>query len=76
MAQERKQQLLRGKDGSLHVGRVLKNGQLSKDAYHITDNEILGIIAEYVQNYCLRNQAPLEIMRKGKPFIRATLVIE
>lgn len=70
-----KQQLLKSKDG-FYVGRILKNGGVSKDAYHITENEIIGMFSEYLQDYCLRNGKPLEIMRKGKPFIRATLVIE
>lgn len=70
-----KQQLLKSKDG-FYVGRILKKGGISNDAYHITENEIIGMFSEYLQDYCLRNGKPLEIMRKGKPFIRATLVIE
>lgn len=69
------QQLLKSDDG-FYVGKILKNGNLSKEAYHISNNEIIGMFAEYLQDYCLRTGKPLEIMRGDKPFIRATLVIE
>ena len=70
-----KQQLLKGDDG-FYVGSVLKSGELSSGAYKISNENIVMMFTELLQDYCLRNKKPMEIMRNGKPFIRATLVIE
>lgn len=68
------QQLLKSDDG-FFVGRVLKNGNLSKDAYHLSRNEIIKMFSEILEDYCLRYQQPMEVERNGKPYIRATLII-
>ena len=67
-------EFLQCEDG-VYFGRVLKNGSVSKDARKITEEEIVGLISEFVQDFCLRNQQPLVLERNGKPFIQAHLVV-
>ena len=67
-------EFLRCEDG-IYFGRALKNGSISKDSRKVTDDEIVGLISEFVQDYCLRNQQPLVLERNGKPFIQASIVI-
>lgn len=60
-----KQKLLKGADG-FYVGRVLKSGNLSKDAYHISNQEIARMFEDYLRSYCLRNNTNILLAyRKG-----------
>ena len=67
-------EFLQCEDG-IYFGRALKNGSISKDARKISDKEIIGLISEYVQDYCLKAQKPLVLERNGKPFIEAHIVV-
>ena len=67
-------EFLRCEDG-IYFGRALKNGGISKDARKITDEEVMYLMGELVEGYCLKTGKPLEIERDGKVFIRATLVL-
>lgn len=67
-------EFLQCEDG-IYFGRPLKNGGISSDARKITDEEILHLMSELVQGYCLKTGKPLELQKDGKTFIRATLVI-
>ena len=67
-------EFLQCEDG-IYFGRALKNGSISKDARKITDGEIIEILSEFIQDYCLRNQKPLVLEKNGKPFIEAHIII-
>ena len=67
-------EFLRCEDG-IYFGRALKNGGISKDARKITDEEVMYLMGELVEGYCLKTGKPLEIERDGKVFIRAALVL-
>ena len=67
-------EFLQCEDG-VYFGRALKTGSVSKDARKITEEEIVSLISEFVQDYCLRNQQPLVLERNGKPFIQAHIII-
>lgn len=67
------QKLLKGNDG-FYVGRVLKNGQLSKDTYKISDTEIALMFGDYLRRYCERNNTNvLMAYRRGKMAYEALL---
>ena len=60
------QKLLKGDDG-FYVGRVLKNGELSKDAYKLSDMDIALLFEEYLRRYCERNKTNILLAyRKGR----------
>lgn len=60
------QKLLKGADG-FYVGRVLKNGNLSKDAYRLSGKEIVLLYEDYLRNYCKRNNTNILLAyRRGK----------
>ena len=65
---------LRCEDG-IYFGRLLKNGFISKDSRKITDEEIVYLMSELVQDYCLKTGQPLVLERNGKPFIQAQIII-
>ena len=67
-------EFLQCEDG-LYFGRALKNGCISKDARKVTEKEMIQILSEFVQDYCLRNQKPLILERNGKPFIEAYIIV-
>ena len=74
MAKEQ-QKLLKSIDG-FYVGRVLKSGELSKEAYHIHDSEIVAMFEDYLTRYCLTNQKNvLEVGRNGKTVFEAKIYI-
>ena len=59
------QKLLQGADG-FYVGRVLKSGELSKDAYKLSDQEIARMFEVYLRRYCERNKTNILLAyRKG-----------
>lgn len=62
-------------EDGIYFGRALKNGSISKDARKITDEEIVQMFSEFLQNYCLRTKKPLVLERNGKPFIQAQIII-
>lgn len=60
------QKLLKSLDG-FYVGRVLKNGELSKDAYKLSDQDIAKMFEDYLRRYCLRNKTNILLAyRKGR----------
>lgn len=60
------QKLLKSIDG-FYVGRVLKNGELSKDAYKLSDMDIALLFEEYLRRYCARNKTNILLAyRKGR----------
>lgn len=67
-------EFLRCEDG-IYFGRALKNGSISADARKITDEEVVYLMSEFVEGYCLTTGKPLELERDGKTFLRATIVI-
>ena len=67
-------EFLQCEDG-LYFGRALKNGYISKDARKVTEKEMIQILSEFVQDYCLRNRKPLILERNGKPFIEAYIIV-
>ena len=67
-------EFLQCEDG-IYFGRALKNGSISKDARKITDEEIIRLFSEVLQNYCLTYKKPLVLERSGKPFIEARIII-
>ena len=67
-------EFLQCEDG-IYLGRALKNGSISKDARKITDEEIINLMSEFIQNYCLKAQKPLVLEKNGKPFIEAYIVV-
>ena len=67
-------EFLQCEDG-IYFGRALKNGSISKDARKITDEEIIKLFSEVLQNYCLTYKKPLVLERNGKPFIEASIII-
>ena len=67
-------EFLRCEDG-IYFGRALKNGGISSDSRKITDEEVMYLMSELVEGYCLKTGKPLELQRDGKVFIRATLVL-
>ena len=67
-------EFLQCEDG-IYLGRALKNGSISKDARKITDEEIINLMSEFIQDYCLRMQKPLVLEKNGKPFIEAYIVV-
>ena len=74
MANLQEYEFLRCNDG-IYFGRALKNGSISKDARKITDEEIVQMFSEFLQDYCLRTKKPLVLERNGKPFIQAQIII-
>ena len=62
-------------DDGIYFGRALRNGGISKDARKITDEEVMYLMGELVEGYCLKTGKPLEIERDGKTFIRAQIVL-
>ena len=62
-------------EDGIYFGRALKNGSISKDARKITDEEIVQIFSEFLQDYCLRTKRPLILERNGKPFIQAQIIL-
>lgn len=67
-------EFLQCEDG-IYFGRALKNGSISKDARKITNEEIIYLFSELLQDYCLRNNKPLVLEKNGKPFIQAQIII-
>ena len=67
-------EFLQCEDG-IYFRRALKNGSISKDARKITDEEIVQMFSEFLQDYCLRTKKPLVLERNGKPFIQAQIII-
>ena len=67
-------EFLQCEDG-IYFARPLKNGSISKDARKVSDDEIIQMFSELLQDHCLRTGKPLTIERGGKPFIQATLII-
>ena len=67
-------EFLQCEDG-IYFGRALKNGSVSKDARKITNEEIIYMFSELLQDYCLRNNKPLVLEKNGKPFIQAQIII-
>jgi hypothetical protein len=67
-------EFLQCEDG-IYFGRALKNGSVSKDARKITNEEIIYMFSELLQDYCLRNNKPLILEKNGKPFIQAQIII-
>ena len=67
-------EFLQCEDG-IYFGRALKNGSISKDARKVTDEEIIQLFSELLQNYCLTYKKPLVLERNGKPFIQAQIII-
>jgi hypothetical protein len=67
-------EFLQCEDG-IYFGRALKNGSISKDARKITNDEIVYMFSEILQDYCLRTNKPLVLERNGKPFIEARILI-
>ncbi len=65
---------LQCEDG-IYFGKPLKNGSISKDSRKMEVGEIAQLFSIVAEDYILRNQQPLVIMRDGKPFIQATLII-
>lgn len=60
------QKLLKSIDG-IYVGRVLKNGELSKNAYKLSDMDIALLFEEYLRRYCARNNTNVLLAyRKGR----------
>ena len=60
------QKILKSMDG-FYVGRILKSGDLSKDAYKISDHEIAMMFEDYLRRYCLRNKTNILLAyRKGR----------
>lgn len=62
-------------EDGIYFGRALKNGSLSKDARKVTNEEIVNMFSEFLQGYCLTHNKPLELMKNGKPFLQATIII-
>lgn len=62
-------------DDGIYFGKPLKNGSISKDSRKIEVEEIAQLFSVVAEDYILRNQQPLVILKDGKPFIQATLVI-
>ena len=67
-------EFLQCEDG-IYFGRALKNGSISKDSRKVTNEEIINMFSELLQDYCLRNKKPLVLERNGKPFIQAQIII-
>ena len=67
-------EFLQCEDG-IYFGRALKNGSISKDARKVTNDEIIYMFSEILQDYCLRTNKPLVLERNGKPFIEARILI-
>lgn len=74
MANIQDYEFLRCEDG-IYFGKALKNGSISKDARKVEIEEIAQLFSTVAEDYILRHQQPLVIMKNGKPFIQATLVI-
>jgi hypothetical protein len=67
-------EFLQCEDG-IYFARALKNGSISKDARKVTNEEIIYMFSEILQDYCLRNNKPLVLEKNGKPFIQAQIII-
>jgi len=67
-------EFLQCEDG-IYFGRALKSGSISKDARKITNEEIIYLFSELLQDYCLRNNKPLVLEKNGRPFIQAQIII-
>ena len=74
MAKLEDYEFLQCEDG-IYFGRALKNGSVSKDARKITNEEIIYLFSELLQDYCLHNGKPLVLEKNGKPFIQAQIII-
>ena len=59
----------------IYFGRALKNGSISKDARKVTNEEIIQMFSDFLQDYCLRYKKPVVLERNGKPFIQAQIII-
>ena len=69
----KEQKLLKGIDG-YHVGTLLKSGELSKNAYHISDKEIVMMFEDYLRRYCVRNdENVLMVYRNGRMVFEALM---
>lgn len=69
------QQLLKGV-GGFYVGRILKDGSLSSDAYHITDAEVVAMFEDYLTRYCMTKEKNiLEVCRGDRTVFEAKLNI-
>jgi len=62
-------------EDGIYFARALKNGSISKDARKITNEEIIHLFSEFLQDYCLRNKEPLVLEKNGKPFIQAQIIL-
>ena len=62
-------------EDGIYLGRALKNGSISKDARKVTNEEIIYLFSELLQDYCLRNKKPLVLEKNGRPFIQAQIFI-
>ena len=62
-------------EDGIYFGRALKSGSISKDARKVTDEEIVHMFSEFLQDYCLRFKKPLVLERNGKPFIQAQIIL-
>ena len=67
-------EFLQCEDG-IYFGRALKNGDISADSRKVTDEEIIKMFSEFLQDYCLRYKKPLVLERNGKPFIQAQIIL-
>ena len=67
-------EFLQCEDG-IYFGRALKNGNISKDARKVSNEEIIQMFSDFLQDYCLRYKKPLVLERNGKPFIQAQIII-
>lgn len=67
-------EFLQCEDG-IYFGRALKNGNISKDSRKVTNEEIIHMFSEILQDYCLRTDQPMILERNGKPFIQAQIII-
>ena len=67
------QRILKTIDG-FFVGRILRNGEMSKDAYHLSDADIVAMFEDYLRRYCSRNDDNvLMVYRKGLMTFEALL---
>ena len=62
-------------EDGIYFGRPLKNGSISKDARKVTEEEIIQMFSDFLEDYCLRYKKPLVLERNGVPFIQAQIII-
>ena len=67
-------EFLQCEDG-FYFGRALKNGSISKESRKVTNEEIIQMFSEILQDYCLTYKKPLVLERNGKPFIQAQIIL-